>query len=351
MGLFGKKPTFLGVDFGSDLIKVAAVSVRDGRPYLSDYAYAHCDNPSRRSDVLRMIVSKLSKKSRNAYVALPGSSGLITVITFPKMSSAELEQAVRFEARKYIPMPLEEVNIAHDIILPAASSGKNAPAAGTPSEVSANRPEARETIDVLLVAAPRKDVQAYEKLIVDARLNIKALELETFALVRSLIGDDRGAHVIVDIGHTASNIVAVDGGVIRANRNIGIGGAHIITAISQALGVEADRARTYLQERDDLLQENGLAVQNIDMIVSDIRVVLRSFSSLENVTLLVSGGVSGLHMLTQYLQRRLGVTTVIGNPFARLTVPAAAQQAVTKLRGSYAVAVGLALRGVSEYHQ
>ena len=47
---------------------------------------------------------------------MAGFNGLIALIELPNMKKDELDQAVRFEAHKYIPASLDEVFLSWDIV-------------------------------------------------------------------------------------------------------------------------------------------------------------------------------------------------------------------------------------------
>ncbi len=343
MGLFGTKSAFLGVDFGASSVKVAELSLRKDRVVLTNYAVTSLiDDGVSRADALVATIEKMRPSTQSAYVSLPGSSGLVTVIDFPQMSQAELAQAIQFEARKYIPLPLEEVNLSWDVI--------NQPAAQS-AVAQKDSAAVAQSLKVLLVAAPRKDVEQYEQDIAQSSLTLSALELEVFAVVRALIGEDMGRFVIVDIGHTATNIIAVAQGVIYASRNVGIGGAHITHAIATAMGVAPSRAAVYQTERDDLLGRDGVARQNIDAVIAEVRKVMASLGSASPENIILSGGVSHMHGIADYIGKALGVTTTVGDPFARITMDDAVRRVAVRRAGVLTVAIGLAVRGIEEFRR
>jgi len=360
MGLFGKKNIFLGIDFGASSIKVVELTFKNQRPELTNYGYAPVPDGAQRGEVLAAILKKMKPRTRAAYVALPGSSGLVTLIAFPQMSHAELAQAVSFEARKHIPVPLEEVNVSWDVVAQDKDlTQTDAQNAQNTQDVHAQQAQPQKShlqqkegsIYVLLVAAPRKDVAEYESYIAQASVNLHALELETFSLVRALVGEDMGRFLIADIGAHSTNIILVEKGVIRANRNVGIGGANITHSIVEALGLDAQRAEAYKHEQSDLLSEKGVARQSVDMIVEEMRRVGTSHGTAMADNIIITGGGSNLKGIDSYIGRALGTSVALGNPWARITVDDAVARYAEALRGTYTVAVGLALRGVEEYRR
>ncbi len=344
MGFFGKKNIFLGIDFGASSVKVVEIAFRNQRPELVNYAYADMPEGSDPGMVLATTLKHMKASTRNAYVALPGSSGLVTLIAFPHMSQSELAQAVSFEARKHIPIPLDQVSVSWDVVAQDSGADSN-----QRHEKDIEKTQ-HGNMYVLLVAAPLKNVAQYESYIAQTSLNLNALELETFSLTRSLVGEDMGRFLIADIGKNATNIIFVDKGVIRANRNIGVGGAHITHSIAESMNIDTVRAEAYKRERDDLLSDAGLARQSVDMIVEEMRRVGTSDGAMaENV--IITGGTSDVPGIATYMGKALGVNVTHGNPWARITAPEKVAPHLQRLRGSFAVAIGLALRGVEEYRR
>ncbi len=356
MGLFGKKNVFLGIDFGASAIKVAEIAFKNHRPELTNYATAPMVPDVAPGNILKAVLKKMKPTAHSAYVALPGSNGLVTLIAFPKMSHAELAKAVMFEARKYIPIPLEEVNVSWDIVSYDDSDNTVTQATntddGTKQGVAQQQKRVTDSgkIYVLLVAAPRKNVAEYESFLAQTSLTLNALELETFSLMRALVGEDMGRFLIADIGYHATNIVLVEKGVIRANRNIGTGGANITHSIAKSMGLDEQRANAYKHERNDLLSQNGIARQSVDVIVEEMRRVGMSHGTMAD-NIIITGGTSNLIGIDEYVATALNAKVVRGNPWARVTIEERIMPFAQKIQGTFSVAVGLALRGIEEYRR
>src|SRR3989344_9066862 len=111
------------------------------------------------------------------------------------MEKNELEKAKKFEAHKYVPASEEEVIASGDII---KSEADNSPAGSG------------KRVKILLVAAMKEEISRYEKIMKAVKINVRAAELETFSIVRSLIGDDAGTYLIIDIGFRACNVILVE---------------------------------------------------------------------------------------------------------------------------------------------
>ena len=100
------------------------------------------------------------KKLATTYViaSLPEEKSFLQIIQMPSMSEKELATAVVFEAENYIPLPVSEVYLDYNII---------------------NR--AKDHLDVLIVAMPKKIVNSYFDCLKKAGLTPLALEIESEA--------------------------------------------------------------------------------------------------------------------------------------------------------------------------
>jgi type IV pilus assembly protein PilM len=360
--LKGKKNHFIGVDFGTSSIKVVELSYKDQKAFLENYGIVDLDWAGRGekgemknasyeqklNEALKKLIEKMKLKAGSAYVSIPGFSGLITIIELPEMHDDELAKAIQFEAHKYIPSSLDEIAMSWEII--EHLGGVTAPL----SQALGKGVETKK-IRVLLVAAPKKDIERYDRFVSGTKLSVSAIELETFSIVRSLVGDDTGNFLIIDIGSRATNIILVEKGIVIVNRNIDAGGNEITLAISDSMKISKHRAEDFKKGEKDLLnsKESYLVIPVLEFISSESMRIINAYK-LKNKDgridgIMLSGGTSKMKGLEEYLTRSLGTTVTAGNPWRRITTEGDAQHLVEELGGSFAVALGLALRGLEEY--
>lgn len=146
---------FLGVDFGTESVKAVELRIRGGRPYISNYGEAalfpkdrqRSSARSLREEVavrFRALLERLQPGTDEVCISIPSYLGLIFLVDFPEMTSQELAEAVQFEARKYIPSPLDEVSLSWEAVgeYEFSDSGKT-----------------MKKTEVLLVAALQKDIE------------------------------------------------------------------------------------------------------------------------------------------------------------------------------------------------
>ena len=344
--VFGfRKPHFLGIDFGTASIKAVELSVEDGRLVLMNYgqiSLADLENgtPSQGRSYdeeiifhLRALLERMKPKSRLAYVAMPAFIGLISLVEFPAMEESELEEAVRFEAHKYIPSSLDDIALSWEVI------GKQV------------TPEGKEKMEVLLVAALNKEVARYERYVSEGGLAVDFLELETFSLVRSIVGEDPGLFLMVDIGSRATNLVLVEDGLVKVSRNIDIGGRDITRALAESLNITEKRANILKKSDKNFLTnpESALVFPVLQMIASEATRILASYRmkhpDSQCKSVILSGGTARLTGLTEYYADIFKLPVVLGNPWRNLEYDQALTEKIQESGGAFSIAIGLALRG------
>jgi len=393
---FGKKPSYLGIDLGSTSIKLVELRSEHGSPTLVTYGYAERamgdvvrGNPEevqkKAVDLLVKLHKKSGAESYKAVTALPNFAVFNSVITLPVMSKKELAQAITWEAKKFVPMPLEEVILDWKIIeevkpqkvvevrepIPAPkppieeeikSFGESLMQEKTSSvqkSIEGSKDEKKiynskldkKTYRVLLTAASRSLVKRYVEIFRLANIQLLALETEAFALARALVGKDRAVTMIIDTSAVTTDIIIIEKGVPVLNRSIDVGGVTLTRSIANILNIDFKRAEQF--KRDIGLSGTSkipsIIEQALKPVVEEIQYSLNLYQTqsgqvVEKVVL--SGGSAYLPNLVDYLSKLLKIKVIIGDPWSRIAYPAELKPALEEIAPRFAVAVGLALREV-----
>ena len=159
MGLFGEPKRSLGIDVGTASIKLAQLALEKNNLKLETYGTIWASKGtdivnapifSLTDDEIGAMLSELLKetkaKPQNVTISVPVFSSFITLIELPDINEAELAEAVPFEARKYVPVPIEDITLDWSI-----SSRR---------KINDNV----EVLDILLVAIPNEVVARYLKI-------------------------------------------------------------------------------------------------------------------------------------------------------------------------------------------
>jgi len=353
---FKKKPTsFLGVDIGTTSIKIAQLGIDGDSIKLENYAFLEDKdylevlgsvNGSSNLKISDMQVvedlTEIKKEAKitsdDAIMSIPGSSAFSSIISLPNMSEDEISKAINYEARQYIPIPLEEVVFDWSIISKKGEEDK----------------KGSKKIKVLLVAIPKEITEKYTKIASALKLKLIALETESFSLARSLIGDEEGAFIIVDIGNKMTNVTVIENGYVLASHSaFGTGGKEITRAISYGFNIDFKRA-------DKLKKDIGLSFSGpqkkvsetifptINIIVSEIKKTSEMYIRDNKKTVkrvIVTGGSANLPGLVKYFSSELNISVEIGNPWRNIVYDKILSRKLKEMSSDFSVAVGLALRG------
>lgn len=358
---FSKKKISLGIDIGDSAIKMVEMEWRDEKPFLSNYAWAPVEGIDRRNngnnpdffkitlaEYLKKIIKEARFKGKNSYVAIPASEGLITLIDFPEVPASDMEQAIKYEAQKYIPTSLDEVGISWEVV---ENNPENWLASDKTNKVNKNQSNNSKKIKVLLVVASKNEIVAYEEMVKNAKLNLKGVEIETISMVNSLVGNDKGSFIIVDIGFKVCNIVYVQKGIIIANRSIDAGGMDLTRTIAKSVGVSNEKAEAMkVSHKNFFSQESGIQFPALELILEEVKRILENFSQNGNYpdmdALILSGGTANLTGLKDLFQKRFNIKTIKGNPFSRVSYDKKLNPVIEKIKSQFSVSAGLALRGL-----
>ena len=248
MGFFAKKDakSYIGIDLGMSGIKLVELLNERGRARLVTYAYTEfpslqterqlIDEAEKTGNLLKKMLDQAKTTTKRCITALPISAVFSSIISVPATNEKELQQAISWQAKKLIPMPLEEISLDSKVLdSEGASNGK-------------------KMTHVLLTGAPKGLVASYVNILSHAHMEPLALETEAFAHIRSLVGRDRSTVMIIDMGVFRTNITVVEKGVPFLSRSIATGGSAITSNIAATLGIPFDQAETIKRDIESMQQ-------------------------------------------------------------------------------------------------
>lgn len=358
----------LGVDVGTSSVKVAELEKEDNYIKLANYGlvdgsdfFGSVTNGSTvpsglkisENDialVVRQLLEAAKIKTELAVMSVPIFSSFLTVMELPNLSQKELENAVPFEARSYIPVPLAEVVLDWLVIPSAPGASLSKPAENTTGSPPA---AAQNKINVLLIAVPKEVVAKYQRIASGAGLKLAALESESFSLARSLAGNDSGAVLLADMGARSSNLTILNGGYIFMSHSADLSGKEITKVIGHSLNVDASRAEELKKTSGVAAAASGKGLAQViapfvDRLVNEIERMDDLFFKKEGKKIekvILTGGTANMPGVAEYLSRKLGLVVTIGNPFGRVKFEPALDQILRRDLGStLSVSVGLAMR-------
>ncbi|PIP23794.1 MAG: hypothetical protein COX90_01985 [Candidatus Nealsonbacteria bacterium CG_4_10_14_0_2_um_filter_38_17] len=342
----------LGVDIGTSSVKIAELSKSGSRIKLEGYgelkAPAFYEGAFRTfekstlllssSDVAKAIMAIIDEakmRSKAATFSIPDFSSFFTTFELPQMSESELPQAVRFEARQHIPLPLGEVILDWQIIKGKLKDAKS------------------ERLRILLVAVPNEVIYQYQEIATLSGLKFRYLEAEAFGLVRSLVHqDDSKLRIIIDVGAQSTTISVVDSRILQTSYSLDISGNELTRVLAKGLNIDFKEAEK-LKENEGLKSSEKKVAETlsplVDLIIVETEKIAQNCKESEgrNVEeIILAGGSANMPGLKDQFFFRLKRNIVIADPISPLFYPPVLEKTIKRMGPSFAVAVGMAERGL-----
>jgi type IV pilus assembly protein PilM len=351
--LSGKKATILGVDISSSAVKLLELSRttgRNGTTYrVESYAVEALPpnavvekgiaDPDAVGAVIKSVVRKSGTRARSAAVAVSGSAVITKVVSMAaSMTEREMETQIQLEADQYIPYPLEEVNLDFDILGP---SEKNP-----------------DMVDVLLAASRSENVDARMAALQSAGLTAAVVDVEAYAMENGCVllashwphgGIDQTV-AVADVGATTTTVHVLHSNRIVYSREQNFGGRQLTEEIQRRYGLS-------LEEAGMAKRQGGLPDNYVPDVLDPFKEAMAqqvnrglqffysatAFRSVDQVVL--AGGCAAIAGVDELVEERLGIPTVVANPFADMTVaPRVNAQSLSNDAPALMIASGLALR-------
>ena len=382
---FGKKDvSVLGIDIGASAIKVVQIKRKKGRAVLETYGelalgpYAGTEvgratnlTAERNAEALSDILREANTTTVQCGISLPITSSLITFISVPQVGDKQFADVVSLEARKYIPVPMTEVVLDWSVVpkdnvletdqnsessVQQGSVANNTSPAGFGSSSQIKSQPAKEMTDVLVVAIHNEAISSYQRVCTLSKLNPSFFEIELFSTIRAVVEQGIQAHMIMDMGARTTKLYIVERGLLRSSHVVNRGSQDITLALSRALNISIDEAeqikRGYgLQggvEHKDVAEIISLT---LDYIFYESNRVLLNYQKQTNkniASVVLTGGGVLLKGLAELAQASFQTQVMYADPFSKLETPAFLADQFKMAGPEFAVAIGLALRRLSE---
>jgi type IV pilus assembly protein PilM len=347
MALFGRKRTTIGLDIGSGLIKLVAISHGSGEPVLTKVALTtvvddaivegEVMDTGIVADAIRGLMQSAGIKSKQVVIAVGGRDVIIKKIAMERVKEAEARQLIRWEAEQHVPFDMENVELDFQILDPEGEGLQ---------------------MNVLLVAAKRELVENKMALLSQAGLSPSIIDVDAFALHNAfqLNHPDamHGVVGLVNLGHETTNINIMEDGIPVLTRDLPVGTRRFREDLQRERGLSAEEADRLLQgfERSDVLEPfletrgEELAV-GIERAAAFLQSASRSAGGVAR--LYTTGGGSRIPGLNRVLADRLRLPVQQANPIERLQV---AEEVLSTLNPDEVgpllmLPIGLALRSAA----
>ncbi|HKT58579.1 MAG TPA: type IV pilus assembly protein PilM [Gemmatimonadales bacterium] len=347
MGLFGRNPTTVGLDIGSGLIKLVAISHGSGGPVLTKVAFTSVVNdaivegevmdPGIVAEAIKGLMASAGIKSKKIVTAVGGRDVIIKKISMDRMKEAEAREVIRWEAEQHVPFDMDNVELDFQILDPEADGLQ---------------------MTVLLVAAKRELVEHKLTLLSDVGLEASVVDVDAFALHNAFeVNYPEAMHGVVgliNIGHETTNINILDEGVPVLTRDIPVGTRRFKEDLQRERGLSADEADAVLkgadanEALDPLLESRGEEIAvGVERAAAFLQSASRSAGGISRI--FTTGGGARIPRLNKALSDRLRIPVQLANPIEKLQVADGVfdQMPVDEVAPLLMLPIGLALRSAA----
>lgn len=384
--LFNPRIDAVGLEVGTSAIKVvelrpgsppslAALGIRPMPPGLVQDDQVV--DPQGLANEIKALFEEANISKRFVVAAVSNRLAITRNINVARMEIKELENAIKWEAERYIPFPIDEVVLDHYAL-------------DHPDDV-----EEGEQIEVVIAAARLDLVGQQMEYLKLAGLEPVVIDIKPFALLRSLKGsllgdklnkstmggttytEDDEVGVVVEIAASNTTITLVRGERVLMNRNIGVSGDDFTAAVQRSFGLDFDSAEEVktgygtatipTEDEEELLNFDakreqyspGRVYEALRPVLVDLTTEIRR--SLEffrvqagdaNINrMILTGGGAKLPGISEAIGDALGFRVEVGDPWLMVNVDPKTSNIdphyLQQIGPEFSVSIGLALRGVN----
>ncbi|AFW94349.1 MULTISPECIES: type IV pilus assembly protein PilM [Nostocales] len=298
------------------------------------------------SEIIQQAIAESKTKATRVATCIPGRYSIVRLIPVPsELDDKELRDMIlNHEAALYLPYPREEADVDYQKLGYFMDE------------------DGIEKVQVLLVATRKDITQTYLNTFEQAGLTVDILEINSFALIRTvrdqlrLFGPEEAA-VLVDIEFDSTEIAIIINGVPEFSRTVPIGTYQLQTALSRAMKLPASRDMDMLESMT--IPNSGVTGSNpgmasmlrvleelVDELRRSIDFYLNQSKNLEVAQILLAGPGGGLPQIDEFFTQRLSLPTTQIDPITSLSLEVDAEKYPLIKRPGLGIVLGLGMRGL-----
>ena len=212
-----KQEPSIGLDIGSSSLKLIELEKKGKEKILKRFSYVELTPGADLGSSLSDFLKSQKLAGRQVNISVSGQSVVTRYLSWPRMTLNELKNAMQFEAKEYIPWPLEEVVLDCAIIKDNFENSK-----------------------MLIVLAAIKKVILQERLglLEKAGFVPKIIDVDCFCLANIFDKSYRVSDAsvkektiaLLNIGAQTTNMAIIDSGALRFSRDISFGVKGLVLA-------------------------------------------------------------------------------------------------------------------------
>ena len=339
----------IGLDIGPSSIKIVQLRrekekiILDtyGELELGPYAGMQVGQPVHLGEekivqAINDLMKEAKITARDTVMAIDSSSAYVALIRVPKIDDAQLKTMMSLEARKYIPVPISEVQM----------DWWHIPVTGLDSDQDVHN------TNVVLAAVSNETLITYDRIINKLGLKNVEYEIHGYSLLRSCVPKTEGMILYLDIGSQYTTLSLVYQKTVLDMHVISRGSQDCTSQLSKALAIpietaeETKRKFGYSGDLSNPYIKDIMEISSYPLFGEVARLSLmyeRKYNqSIEGIIL--SGGGARVPGVMDSYNKTVHIPATIATPFEQVEVPQFLHEMIEHIGPTYAVAIGCALK-------
>lgn len=342
-----KTPTHaLGIDIGPSAIKVVQLRLENEKILLETYGeialgpYAGLEpgqavalGDEKILQALEDLFKVAKVTTKNAALAVDSPSAFVSMIELPALSDNDMANVIPLEARKYLPVPVAEVQLDFWRIPGIEQTDE-------------------KKVQVVLAAVKNSSLEKLGRVATKLGVEKPLFEIEGFSFVRSSLHGSRGMYVLCDIGAQYTTMILVQDGTILDLHIISYGSQtstlQLASALSVPIATAEESKRTFGYKGDPVnpFLKEVMQLSSYPLFGEVARLLLvheRKYNkAIEGI--IIGGGGARAPGIIDAMKEIITTPVTIASPFDQVEVPAFLKEMITSIGPTYAIACGLALK-------
>lgn len=330
----------VGLDIGNYSVKVTSMErSKNGKNKLTAYNIKKIPFDLKNFNLETHIYQTLNEVDlcpKTINLAVSGPDVVVRFINLPKMTQSQLENALVFEAEKYIPFNINDVVLDSLILGDATEEGQ---------------------MRVLLAAVKREAIEPRIAMIKNLGITINVLDTNPLAMFNAFIASEpkieHEGYVLFDFGHSKTYMLILIDNSPCFMREIQMGAKNITETISRELSVSMAKAEEYKQglvdKNEEKVKVKRITESFLDELVEEIQLSFGYFENRNDVKInhnYCAGGMIYHQGVVDYISEKIGTRLETWNPAQEMDLSDnLSREDINSVGSELAVSIGLALRG------
>lgn len=345
MRIFKGMGDYFALDIGTKSIRAVQLARQgDDSWSLLHVGYASVDAQTVASDseearrklgqAIQSVVAQAGIGATNCVLGLESSKTFTTMVQLPKMSESDRAGTLKYQADKYIPMPLDDAKIDWAVL--------------------GDSPEDPAQDEVLLASVTQEYVENLVDMVDSLGFNVIAAEPSPIAMLRAVVpATAKGGCMVIDIGERSTDVVITIDGSPRLVRTLPTGFQMMVRTITQAMNAKDEQAQQFLLkfglEKEKL---EGQVYQALDVtlenfiaeLTKSIKFLQTKYPAVTVESINVVGYAATIPLLAEFVAERLATPVQVTSPWQKVAIPDTERERMAAVEYEFATAVGLAQR-------